>query len=146
MTNRKYDIHDRIFDFIVKVIKFIEPLSKTSVNKIITYQILKSVTSMGANDQEADGAPTKKEFIHRYGIVRKEGKETCFWLRLIGAINTTKRIGAMKLRDEGEEIVAIVSKIISNAKMTSRREKNDICHWIIRNWYLLVVIDFDCYG
>ena len=55
MASNKYDIHERIFQFIVEVIKFVNTLPKTPSNQVVTYQILKSVTSMGANDQEADG-------------------------------------------------------------------------------------------
>jgi four helix bundle protein len=92
MSNKKkYDIHERIFHFIVDVIKFVERLPRTSANIAIINQIIPSVTSMGANDQEADGAATRKEFVHRYSIVRKEGKETNFWLRLIGALNSNKK-------------------------------------------------------
>ncbi len=78
---------------------------------------------MGANDKEADGAATKKEFVYRFGVVRKEGKETNFWLRLIGAINPAKKDKASILKKEGEEIVAIVSRIISNTEKTSAKRK-----------------------
>ena len=124
MSNNKYDIHERIFQFIVKVIKFVNTLPKTPSNQVIIYQILKSVTSMGANDQEADGSPTRKEFVHRFGIVRKEGKETNYWLRLTSATNSGKQKRAEELQNEGREIVAIVSKIISNTNKTSFQKKN----------------------
>lgn len=72
--------------FIIQVIKIINSLPKNQSNFVITSQILRSVTSMGANDQEADGTLTKKDFLHTYTIVRKEAKETNFWLRLITGI------------------------------------------------------------
>lgn len=74
-TVRRYDIHDRIFEFIVKVIELIKLLPKTPQNLMIIGQIMRSVSSMGANDQEADGALSRKDFIHCYTIVRKEGNE-----------------------------------------------------------------------
>jgi four helix bundle protein len=76
-SNKKsYDIHKRIYDFIVRVIKLVNLLPRNQANQVIIGQILRSVTSMGANDQEADGTLTKKDFTHCYPIVRKEGKET----------------------------------------------------------------------
>lgn len=114
-NNKKYDIYERIFRFIVEVIKFVQSLPRTPVNLAIIDQIIPSVTSMGANDQEADGASSNKEFVHKFGIVRKEGKETNFWLRLIVAISLERKDKANELKKEGDEIVAIVSKIISNA-------------------------------
>ena len=123
MSNKnKYDIHERIFNFIVDVIKFVKSLPRTVDSMIIIKQAIRSVTSMGANDQEADGASTKREFVHRYGIVRKEGKETIFWLKLVGSLNKSKYKKAEKLRKEGSEIVAIVSTIISKANKKGVRK------------------------
>lgn len=113
---KKYDIHDRIYAFIVEVIKFVNSLYKTESNLVITRQLLRSVTSMGANDQEADGTLTKKDFLHTYTIVRKEGKETNFWLSLIADTNPTLKIQAHKLLSEGKEIVAILSSIINKTR------------------------------
>lgn len=87
MNNKNYDIHERIFKFIVNVVKFLNKLPKTQANLIFINQLTRSVSSMGANDQEADGALTKRDFIHGFTLVRKEGKETVFWLRLINELN-----------------------------------------------------------
>ena len=115
--SKEYDIHDRIYKFIVRVIILVNKLPKTPSNLVIISQILRSVTSMGANDQEADGTITKKDFIHCYTIVRKENKETNFWLRLISDTNSTV-IGneALELLSEGKEIVAIISAIINKTR------------------------------
>lgn len=72
----------------------------------IIKQLIRSVTSIGANDQEADGALTRKDFVKYYVTVRKETKETNYWL-------STR----MKdLQQEGKEIAKIVSSIIISAK------------------------------
>lgn len=113
-TTKRYDIHDRIFEFIVKVIELTRLLPKTPQNLIIIGQIMRSVTSMGANDQEADGALSRKDFVHCYTIVRKEGKETLFWLRLTVRTNPTHKTGIEPILQEGNEIVAIISTIIKN--------------------------------
>lgn len=113
-TIKRYDIHDRIFEFIVKVIELTRLLPKTPQNLIIIGQIMRSVTSMGANDQEADGALSRKDFVHCYTIVRKEGKETLFWLRLTARINPAHKIKIEPILQEGNEIVAIISTIIKN--------------------------------
>ncbi len=120
---KTYDIHERIFNFIVAVINFLNKLPRTPTNLIIIGQITRSVTSMGANDQEADGALTKKDFMHGFTVVRKEGKETVFWLRLIGKTNTRFAAEADALVKEGSEIVAIVSTIIKNAAANDKQRK-----------------------
>jgi four helix bundle protein len=76
---------------------------------------------MGANDQEADGASTNKDFIHGFTLVRKEGKETVFWLRIIVKTNPSQEKGAEILIKEGNEIIAIVSTIIKNALNSSKK-------------------------
>lgn len=114
MKTNSYDIHERIFNFIVSVINFLNKLPKTSTNLIFINQCTRSVTSIGANDQEADGALTRKDFIHGLTIVRKEGKETIFWLRIIGKTNSQLEQETLPLIQEGQEIVAIISTIIKN--------------------------------
>ncbi len=122
--NKTYDIHERIYKFIVRVIILVNKLPKTPSNLVIIAQILESVTSMGANDQEADGSLTKKDFIHGFTIVRKEGKETNFWLRLIERTNDEKfRNEALIFVQESNEIVAIVSTIIKNAENNGKDRK-----------------------
>jgi four helix bundle protein len=114
---KTYDIHERIYKFIVRVIILVNKLPKTPSNLVIISQLLKSVTSMGANDQEADGTLTKKDFINKFGIVRKEGKETIFWLRLIADTNSEAiKKEALKILAEGEEIVAIISSILNKTR------------------------------
>ena len=114
---KTYDIHERIYKFIIRVIILVNKLPKTPSNLVIIAQILKSVTSMGANDQEADGTLTKKDFINKFGIVRKEGKETNFWLRLIADTNAEEiKKEALEILSEGKELVAIISSILNKTR------------------------------
>lgn len=116
-NKKTYDIHKRIYGFIVKVIRLANSLPKTSSNLVIIGQILRCATSMGANDQEADGTLTKRDFLHCFTTVRKEGKETNFWLSLIADTNSPSiRMEALEILKEGQEIVAIISRIINNTR------------------------------
>ena len=110
------DIHDRIYKFVIRVLKLLKQLPKTPENLIIINQIGRSVTSMGANDQEADGVTTKKEFIHKYSIVRKESKETVYWLNIVADTNEELKPRMQDLIKEGNEIIKIVSTIIYNTQ------------------------------
>ena len=124
MSSKSYEIHERIFNYVIDVIRFLNKIPKTPTNLIFIGQCTRSVTSMGANDQEADGASTKKDFIHKFTDVRKEGKETIFWLRVIGQTND-KRYSpeGERLISEGNEIVAIISTIIKNASKNNKDRK-----------------------
>jgi len=102
------DIHSRIYKFVINCFKNV-------VKKIIS-QLSSSLTSMGANDQEADGASTKKDFIAKYYIVKKEAKETKYWLSVIKDTDLLNRDIVEPYIEECHEILMIVSKIINNTK------------------------------
>lgn len=57
---KEKDIHKRIYHFVVQVIKFTKLLPKTPQNIVLIHQLVKSVSSMGANDREADASESKK--------------------------------------------------------------------------------------
>lgn len=111
-----HDIHERIYQFVVRVLNLTKALPQTSQNLILINQITRSVTSVGANDQEADGTDSRKDFIAKYALVRKEGKETNYWLRVIADTNEPFKKRMDDLQQEGKEIVKIVSTIIGNTK------------------------------
>lgn len=112
MTNN-HDIHERIYQFVIRGLKLIDFIPKSSQNLILINQLTRSITSMGANDQEADGTQSTKDFISKYSIVRKEAKETHYWLRLISDMNPLLRTRMQNLLQENEEIIKIVSAIIA---------------------------------
>lgn len=113
-TNK--DIHERIYRFIICVLNLLKELPKTQENIIFSEQTIRAVTSMGSNDQEADATESKKDFISKYSIVKKENKETNYWLRLISDRNQNFQKRMENLRKEGQEILLVVSKIVLNTK------------------------------
>lgn len=117
-TNKKMypDIHERIYKFVIRVINLTKALPKNPQNDVIIYQLVKSATSMGANDQEADGSESKKDFIAKYTIVKKENKETNYWLRVIQDTNPSVAKRITDLQKEGLELIKIISAIILSAK------------------------------
>ena len=119
MNEKTKDVHERIYQFVIRVLRFVGKLPKIFANLQILGQLIRSVTSMGANDQEANGTYTKADFVHCYTIVRKEGNESMFWIRLLGDINTGYRKESEELIAEGDEIVRIVSTIVYNTKKHS---------------------------
>jgi len=112
---KEFDIYKRIFNFVVNVLNFIKILPKTVQNLTFINQITRSVTSMGANAQEGDGSSTRKEFFHSF-IVKKETKETNYWLQLMHATNPGFQAKMIPLINEGKEIEAIISAIVQKSK------------------------------
>jgi len=116
MKESAKDIHLRIYNFVIRVLKLLKELPRTQENIIIISQVTRSVTSMGANDKEADGTITRNDFVHKYSIVRKEGKETDYWLHVIADTNSNFKPRMNNLIDEGIQIIKIVSSITYKAK------------------------------
>lgn len=112
---RNFDIHDRIFKFVIRNLKVVKYTPQTLENKIIINQLVRSATSVGANDQEADGVSSKKDFIHCYTVVRKELKETRYWLTLLSELDEKLKKRLQDLLRENDELTKIVSSIISKA-------------------------------
>jgi four helix bundle protein len=112
---KQYEIHERIFQFVVRGLKVPRFLPKTIESKIIIDQYVRALTSVGANDNEADGVSSKKDFIHVYTVVRKELKEVYYWLRIIASIHNQLTSRLEGLLNENDELIRIVSAIITSA-------------------------------
>lgn len=108
-----FDLRERILAFVLAVINLANKLPENRINRIFIDQIIRSASGMGSNYEEADGSPTKKEFAYKMSIVKKEGKETKYWLILIKTTNDTKFTQEINgLLQENEELIKIISKII----------------------------------
>lgn len=84
---------------------------------IISKQILRSATSVGANVEEAIAAQSRKDFIHKMLIASKEARETKYWLRLLDKSNLTE-ISISDYLIEVEHIINIITKIIKTSSET----------------------------
>lgn len=85
----RQDICDRTFEFAVGIVRFCNSLVKEGANcRVLSNQLLRSATSIGANMEEAQASPTKPDFTHKVSISCKEARETLYWLRLIKETET----------------------------------------------------------
>jgi four helix bundle protein len=78
-------IQDKSFAFEVRIVNAHKFLQKESLEFILSKQLLRSGTSIGANIEEAIGAQSKADFIPKLSIAYKEARETKYWLRLLFA-------------------------------------------------------------
>jgi len=82
---KQYDLEDRTFDFAKHVRVFSRQIPKTLANIEDAKQVVRASGSVGANYIEANESLSKKDFLMRIKICRKEAKESRYWLRLIDA-------------------------------------------------------------
>ena len=102
---KKSLIAQKSYDFALQVIRILKLLDKDSANLILIRQLIRSITSIGANIEEALGSNSKKEFIHSMNIAKKEARESLYWLRLLKDLNPKDREKFEKLLVEAEEII-----------------------------------------
>ena len=121
MNGRGDQLSERIFDFVVEVVKLVDLLPKTTSGKHVGSQLVSAATSSGANYEEACGAESRSDFIHKIGIVFKELRETRFWLRLIQRTGLLGPQITNPLIDECGQLCAIVAKSLVTAKKNVKR-------------------------
>jgi four helix bundle protein len=119
-NERKFDIYERALEFAAKVAKFIERLPHTIVVIEYSKQLVKASGSIGANTEEADGTLTRKDFVNKMGIARREARESRHWLRLIKMTQVIKNQQDGKeldwLINEAKELLLILSSIIKKTQ------------------------------
>ncbi|MDW9379463.1 four helix bundle protein [Chryseobacterium sp. JV558] len=106
-------IQIKTFDFALRIIKFYTEC-KSQSEFILSKQILRSGTSIGANVEEAIAAQSKKDFISKLSIANKEARETKYWLKLYDSSNLVQIEINSYLRDI-EMIINILTKIIKTS-------------------------------
>ena len=115
-TNKPYDLEERTFQFAKSVRLFVKTLPKTIANTDDGRQLVKASGSVGANYREANEALSKKDFLMRIKISRKEAKESAYWLRLIDETNQLDNDNAQNLMKEALELKKILSSILEKSK------------------------------
>lgn len=115
-TKKKYDLEERTAKFAEDIIDLMQKIPNNPVNKRMIEQIVGSGGSLGANYCEANEAESKKDFIHKVGICKKETKETKHWLRLLAYANSEYAEDFTKLRKECQELLLIFSSIIRTSR------------------------------
>ncbi len=114
----KYQLEERVGKFAENIIDLIKKIRINITNKNIIEQLIRSATSIGANYFEANGSSSKKDFINKIAISKKEAIETQYWLRMLNKTDNNLKEEIIKLWDEAKQIGMILSKIISNVRKT----------------------------
>lgn len=120
------DLEERLLDYGARIIKLVESLPNTLVGRRIADQLLRSATSAGANYEEARGAESREDFVHKMQIALKELRESHYWLLLLvksGKVPEGRMVG---LLDESVQLRAMLSKSVATAKGKAKKENADL--------------------
>lgn len=113
---KKYDLEERVTIFSENLILFCKELPITTLSNNIINQLLRSGTSVGANYMEANACESKRDFLNKISISRKESKETLYWIRLLAIQFPDKKIKLRELWKETHELSLIFGGILKSIK------------------------------
>jgi four helix bundle protein len=113
------ELKNRTKQFALRVLKLVAALPKTMEGRVISSQLVRSGTSVGANYRAACRGRSKAEFIAKLGTVEEEADESAYWMELIvdGGLLMKNKVDA--LRQEAGELTAIMAA--SSLSATGRR-------------------------
>ncbi|MVM32761.1 four helix bundle protein [Spirosoma sp. HMF4905] len=107
---------DKSFRFAVRIIRLYQHLKETKKEYILSKQMLRSGTSVGANVREGNNAESKADFIHKLGIAQKETDETIYWLELLKETDYLNQTEFNSIYGDADELLKLIRSIILTAK------------------------------
>ncbi len=110
---KRFDLEERTYRFAHDVRRFVKTIDRTISNNEDAKQLVRASGSVGANYIEANEAVSRKDFLLRIKICRKEAKECRYWLRLIDAAgNGSHNADQQQLMQEAQELMNIFGAIV----------------------------------
>lgn len=113
---RENVIKTKSFAFAVRVVKLYQFLLSNKNEYVLSKQLLRSGTSVGAMVRESEHAETKKDFIHKMAIAQKEINESIYWLELMKETQYINKEQFNSLHEDAVEIIKLITAIIKTTK------------------------------
>jgi four helix bundle protein len=115
MNNKPNIIKDKTYRFALDIIKLYKQLRNQN-EFILSKQVLRAGTSIGANTEEASDAQSRKDFVSKMSFASKEARETNYWPRVIRDSNFCDSIDLSDIITESEEIIKIITAIVKTSQ------------------------------
>lgn len=115
-------IQQKSYEFALQIISLYRKLYKAN-EFVLSKQLLRSGTSIGANVEEAQAAQSKADFIAKMSIASKEARETHYWLRLLNDSGISEHADLEMLLTEVSSIINILTSIVKSASASNPKSK-----------------------
>jgi len=119
--NLKIEFQRRVYIYTLKSLNIIGDIPEDKITKIIINQLIRSLTSIGANIIEAKASSSKRDFAHYFDIALKSANETKYWLYLLRDLNKMNKEKIQKIIEETQEIANILG-----SSLLTMRKKNTV--------------------
>lgn len=113
------------YDFAIRVVKLTQYLQDNYKDYVLSRQVLRSGTSIGALVREAEFAQSKLDFINKLSIALKEANETSYWLSLLYETNYIDEKLFDSLQSDCKELIAILVSIVKTSKKNLLNDKKN---------------------
>ena len=113
-------VRDKSFAFALRVVKLCQHLQNEKREYVLSKQLLRSGTAIGALVREAEQAESKADFIHKMAIALKEANETDYWIELLYQSETLKEKGFSSIKPDITELIRLLTSIIKTSKGLSK--------------------------
>lgn len=112
---KRYNIiQEKSYAFALDILRIVKELKSAGAERVLLNQLIRSGTSIGANVEEAIGAQSDKDFLHKVSISYKEARETKYWLSLLRDIGELNANVAETQLEKCEELLRILGSIKKN--------------------------------
>ncbi len=115
-TMRNNVIHDKSYAFALRIVKAYKYLSENKREYVLSKQVLRSGTAIGALVKESEHAQSKADFINKLSIALKEANETAYWLTLLKDGDFIDKNSFVSIKTDCDEIIKILVAIIKTSK------------------------------
>jgi len=113
-------VRDKSFAFALRVVKLCQYLQNEKREYVLSKQLLRSGTAVGALVREAEQAESKADFIHKMAIALKEANETDYWIELLYQSETLEEKGFSSIKPDITELIRLLTSIIKTSKQLSK--------------------------
>lgn len=115
---------EKSYAFALRVVKLFKFLREEKKEFVLSKQVVRSGTSIGANLEEATGAQSTNDFVAKLHISLKEAKETHYWLRLLRNSEYLTKEQSNSLLNDTDALISLLTKSLKTIKTKQTKEKN----------------------
>jgi four helix bundle protein len=115
-------VKERSFAFALQVVKVVRDIERERKEFVLSRQLLRSGTAIGALVREAEHGESKADFIHKMSIALKEANETLYWLELLHHGTYIDEPSFKSMSSGCEELVKLLIAIVKTSKLTTRSQ------------------------
>ena len=124
MNDKRNMLREKSFAFAVRIVNLYKHLTTNKMEYVLSKQLLRSGTSIGANVREAQNAESHADFIHKLSIAQKETDETLYWLELLSETDFLSEAEFISIQNDASELMKIIRSIILTMKANKNESNN----------------------